>query len=520
MGSVTANYTYQGDNLLCGLITMEPLNVTFIVPDWYNENNVVTTTELCDVRSQIRIFDNAASSEMGTNERRQSAPYVKGLQEINPATTKSRSDLAEDAISELRDVVAASMASLNGCALPPNQATVVLESDCEQYGEHVFAVLERLAKDMSANIVHFDLEDLEDVAEDFQRQQEQITSATSAGRGTGDETRASDGTPKETTSGEEGNPTEEVGIHPKSSDRSTSRDSKRGSSDHSSDGDISNPSRTESRYGLTETYFGSHSHGNTPQGFRSRNEMAVRAILNASGRKRPDHASSHMNGNDERPHDAREAPLLVLLKDTLAAIDRSSQQSLVAGILDQVEKQRQAGRKIVLFTAPIDTAPGGDRLIRLNSVDIASTVKIRHSHCDASDSNASSAFIRRLKRALRREACVVGQPLTLCAYPQWPIEDVRVVDECRTGSALDTEDFRRAVRQVCGRITGKPSIEVADILDVLRRISRQWQADRGNSDTKRRSDVYGDESKTSDDVGSSALEFVPDPRTDILSGRV
>lgn len=279
----------------------------FETPAWFLEHNIKTTSDLLDVESQLSLLDND-KYQQGNQE-----PVAAGVHAVEEENDKAGNSgdhtlggarkshphrITQDIYLELRDVVAAALAWVDGGESTDEQCAVGLDVGSRDCSGLVDAILVHLAKELSANIISFDLEDLEDLAEDFERQQKRFDS-TDADQEDGDDV----------------------------------------------------PERKQpdlkAAYGHAESYFGSH-----PKSSKQQNQLtlaAISAVLDGPDRK--NRSESLRDMPDPARHDTK-VPTFVVFRGAsdLMDIRRDNSHQILARFRYHVQTRRVESGKFCIFT--------------------------------------------------------------------------------------------------------------------------------------------------------------------------
>lgn len=339
----------------------------------------------------------------------------------------------------------------------------------KEYTDLVNATLIDLAKEMSADIISLSLEDLEDIAEEFDRQHKARADLLAK--------------QKQSDAKSEGDKSDPVSKEEKPATRSEEKpdiSKKEEQPDVESKADViivgsepEQPDRVE-QYGLAAFFFGTPSTRNSSPEQLERNEAAVLAVLDTPRRK----------ALQQSPRREIEAPILVVFKDALKLMDTGKDRRYLTRFRDQTGKQRTQSRKICLLaTAPDDrdndacscsSCMAYSSQVRLQKKlrASASVVKVGQITSKKSDSDHEDS-IRRLKRSLRRKLPVKYERDLLAPYLPWSHEDLKSTLQRLAASKWESQDFDRAAKQIQGRAASKQTLEMGDIIEVLQRIDRQ-----------------------------------------------
>lgn len=344
--------------------------------------------------------------------------------------------ITQDTYLELRDVVAAALASADGGESAHEQSAIVLDVGSRDCSGLVDVILLHVAKEFSANIISFDLDDLEDLAEDFERQQTRFEATNPA-------------LPER-----------------KQPDR-------------------------KAAYGHAESFFGTYPNSSMQQ--KQLTLAAISAVLDGPNCK--NRSKSPQDMPDHASHDT-EVPTFVVVRGASDLMDICCDTShqILARFRDQVQLHRAESQEFCIFTVIPDNPSIGYtprerndctlkylrwQLLTILQIDEASTVRIRQAACTP-DIDAHEDLIRLFKRGLRRELSVKDESNLLVPYSQWLDEEsLHTMQRLQTPD-WDLEDIQRAVRQIQGRTSDKEVLKLQDILTVLRRIDRQKESAKHN----------------------------------------
>ena len=116
----------------------------YLPPGWFLSRNVRTAAQLCDL-------------------------------EPLSATVFSGTNNLDETFSELRDIMAASLVPGPAGNLSPSQASIIIRCPTNDAMPLIDRLLLHLTKALEANLVSMDLEDLEDLGWEFNRQDRRMT---------------------------------------------------------------------------------------------------------------------------------------------------------------------------------------------------------------------------------------------------------------------------------------------------------------------------------------------------------
>jgi hypothetical protein len=340
-----------------------------------------------------------------------------------------------DVYVELRDMAKSAIFSENISPTYHSQQPGIL-LDLPLYSEVDFleSILEQLAREVGANLISADLEDLADVAAEFFGQ------VNEAQNSNGDK-----------------------GLH----------------------------TNAQSSYGLVEAYFGiccedytgcEHGadcdHGARCE-HRNQNEEAVSAIIDAPKGKSKSNQSFSRLSSPKRPESL--PPTFFHIRDAKRIMALGKGTTILKGFQDGIRNRRQMNESVVLFASVFS-----DNLVSEEQDDI--TMKLRQTiHVDAEDVihiaptvreplfRTGEAYrtreinVRRLKRALSSKFRHGFSADLLAPRTRWDQPKIETISTVLENSSWPEHTVERIARQIIGRTLGKPALELDDVCAAIQR---------------------------------------------------
>lgn len=192
-------------------------NARYLIPSWFLERNVKTAAELSAAPDQIvfctcgdckeaKADDDGEGTDLADDEYPEKDKAVHdaekdGVKELNDSWSSS---LAEEScpdeikyktFAELRDITAAAFAiDRDGKLLRPEASAVIFRMEKEEYDEIGYdcttsfmepvwmaRAVERVAKALGVSLVTLNLEDIEELGDDFHRQDKEAQKCEASG---------------------------------------------------------------------------------------------------------------------------------------------------------------------------------------------------------------------------------------------------------------------------------------------------------------------------------------------------
>ncbi|KAI1099121.1 hypothetical protein F4804DRAFT_322811 [Jackrogersella minutella] len=432
-----------------GTSSNEATSHEYHLPEWFLKENVKTPTELARLESRIYLsnHDSLKKSQVDDNQC--------------PAHENSSAfEIPYDVFSELSDTTAAAFVRNADGQLPPELPGVLIRTLSTRLIKPVDEIVIRLAQEINAALVSIDLEDLQDIAGDFIRQDDGHNQATLD---------------------EDGNTDSTTGEKP----------------DY------------QSMTSLAEYYFGIRSKKSSPKGAWIRTNRAILAITNSARKKSQARGSSMLTGDDV----SHDTPIIIHFQNMDRIVETDSGYRCVARFRDCIQEHRRAGENLVLLAtimtvtceiedtyADFSSMVDEPKMIRKMglckgfAVAVMPTLREQEepSVTEKKDYYNTMVNIRRLKRLLRRRLAN-GDSVEIIH----PISSWGKLGDSLTDSLWEEQDLRRAATQIVGRTFKKPALSLDDVETVLRRlnlcekplqITTEPQADETEEDMKQGED--------------------------------
>ena len=419
------------------------------LPKWFLQHCVKTVVEVSEESLDLRLIDEPLEEDSSLPLRNVEIGKESGKNfelsgiESSPKELEFIHSMSHDAYLELRDTVAFSLTPDTNGKLNPLHGSIGLETSVENGTLFAGSVLTQLARDLKANYVSFDLEDLEDVAIDFRNQDRQRKS--------------------------------NVGLEKSAA----------GLQNQELEGE--SPERNV-EYALSKFYFGTPKtagrHGSKQS--EERSKRAFSAILEAPEVKNENAKSALSGKSPPLECDA----LLVLVGSAKRMYKLKNGYRLLARIRDLVQSQRVNGKSVIAFFVGkfLDVSCSCQtckRRQKKTGIDPAAIVKVEPTPgCSPdmiSNRDIQRINIRQLKRTLCQSADRLVSPDLVAPYSDMNWTANIFKSSSLHQSVLSQGGHDRIHRQILGRALGR-KIEAADIQAVLLRLERSREsADSGGT---------------------------------------
>lgn len=150
-------------------------SITYHLPQWFIKHRVAAAKPLSTEKSQIHLSDSDSPGDQGRYPNK--VPRVDGQPQTEGVPP--RYTLPDSSFKELRDTTAATFIANQYRRLVPSESSVVIRWSDETPLAVSDAVVAKLSQSLQVKVISVDLEDLEDLALDFNQQDEEAGRHTS-----------------------------------------------------------------------------------------------------------------------------------------------------------------------------------------------------------------------------------------------------------------------------------------------------------------------------------------------------
>ncbi|KAI9677339.1 MAG: hypothetical protein M1822_008146 [Bathelium mastoideum] len=514
------------------LKTVHTMTTAYTVSSYFTVNNIKTRTQLFAESTKIKIIDedckpvnttaNGYEQKPRLMEFRRPEDDERGIsgskQAVMKATTaevegKSRTQaitgtgedqysISSDEYLDIRDQIASALLTNCEGELDPTHPSVLLQSSSVGIEDYVRCLVERLAKDVKADYMFLDLEDLEDLALAFETQNfpwwEDPTENDKVVEG-----RDNSSLSNELKIDVKGDVKDESlaafeqlpgFIYDSRSIFGVSEAEEETGSKPLKEIERETP-RRDSAYALAKFYFGTPKPkgGNSSLQAERRNEAALDAIFNATTVKVRDGSAL----SAEIPVD-QSTPLILFIHDATRIMDLYKGHRFLARLRDRVFQRRAQKLPTVAVFWCKEMLPSSScscceprekkrwlKKIRADSpITLSPKLFSKEEAKDRSATYTSALNVRRLKRALRISCSQVVNDRLTGDKVSWELGEVGNAGGVLGSKTLSYESINELVQGFRARAYSKPEIEIMDVIDVLRRQDRMKRKEETKPETK------------------------------------
>lgn len=431
--------------------------------------DTTSNAEICEADSADDVSETSSVHSPAKSDKINGTELTDGQKQ----QTRYRYEASHKLYLELHDMAAGALVTNQNGDLASSKSFILLRSESMGNLDFADAMLVYLAKEMEADMISFDLGDLEDAAWEFDAQEAALHDKT------GEDKRDKHSSTQE------------------HSDRKNEKtETKKGKK----------PNR-KSLFGLTEFYFGPHSpddfnetaEGDEHDDARKRNRKAMSTILDTP-------RSKHRQSQSEAIRDLQISnkdvpPIFVHIRDANHILELGKGLGCISGFRSRIEERRTSRQRIILFVS-ITTSrspfkedlegPGchcpecqsegisymEKRFRRELFVDAESILNVQASNISQDKKTLEAkqrraSYARKVRRSLRQHLPWKSPTRSsdlLAPYPVWDFADLEEIAAVLDHANLSNENAQRAARQICGRTLSSSRLDVDDIRAVLTRI--------------------------------------------------
>ena len=473
----------------------------YSVPEWFlkhklkvrADNAALDTTEI-DLRDKLQSAEDGDNNETALasdstlnspDDTKPRANVVKSEEKDLGSSSSSTGGKSEvgaipkppakyevlhDSYLELRDTTADTLVCDGEGKLISSQSSILLSSGPQSNDEFFELIVAHLARDLNADLISLDLGDLEDMGQEFDRQR--VEQKLAKAKEEKDRQDENDGKNKQ---GEKVDKDEE-----------------------SQDEVEEEPDRKEA-FSFAKFYFDHPRKGDMSETASERYRAATSAIL-ASPRK--DSELHGKEGTEDNPSGIATMPVFLFVQNANQIMEQSRGYRYLSRLREVIEERREAGEKILLFVSITTGQPPFKKTACRPECEICDTdgptseetdlkeklsVKSEHTFVFDKDNFRSllgkdeskerhKSVIQTLRRALRAKLLgrnVFFSPDLLAPYPDEDFADSQEIRDILKDAKLTEADARRIANQVSGRVVNKTTLEVEDIVTVMKRVLRK-----------------------------------------------
>lgn len=389
------------------------------IPDWFRHQAKSTLGATDTKQCNLRIID-TDHRDLGNASKDPSSDNTESNGE--PEEQNESFEICKDLYSELQDVIAAACVVDNQGKLPTSETSVLLKYDSSDGRAFCDEVLNHVARDMHASLITLDLEDMEDLAGEFDDQEK---------------------------------------AKRKPDDIKNNKE----------------PDRND-EFGLVKHYFAVRSKRHETDEARERNRRSISSLLEGLGAKSYGWSTE---ASDLSP--AHQSALLLYVRDTKKIWDIGRGHRFFARFWEIVAERRKEGNPIVLIcntTVNEDIGIFGCscRYCNDNSSRLGKKIRIGKANVVslASSGNKTKRNIdlgcptgirntRRLKRMLRRRMAHAFREEDLDPHSDWAQRGL--TPQSMAKSSWSEDILQRAVTRIAGRYWRYSKIDLDDVRGVL-----------------------------------------------------
>ena len=408
------------------------------MPGWFLEKNVKTEIELRDIQTKIA-FSNDRSKE---SEPRK----IENKDELHIAQDSSSSyEVSSEFYDEALDITGSTLRSGPRGELPfIRSPSLLLRASFTDTNDFAEVLLQQLAKDMGANLISFGLEDLADLATEFDCQYDSMDGASIAN----------------------------------SSSRSTDLASEESAQCNESDMKTPTKHDRSSTFGLAKFYFGRGSKKCSCRKCTERIQGAIDSVLDAPLIKDLSFALLDSTGTSETSTRARISPPVFVHLRSAKDMVINEEEKLILNFRKRVQQRYDTDENVVLFVSVSTESPPFYRrydrhepnykeemLHEMLLVDHASIIDVSLSDISKpldlpavhAKQDTVAINIRRLKRYLRSRFPPQFCPDLWIRHSDWESVTLYTKPGGREGCVWSKTDIECIARQIRGRRWKKPN---------------------------------------------------------------
>ncbi|KAI0377319.1 ATPase family AAA domain-containing protein 1-A [Hypomontagnella monticulosa] len=416
------------------------------VPGWFLAKRVKTPQRLNRISIPIRVL------EYLEPENSTAAHKNTGQETVSPSNVADGVyGVSEEYYSELRDTVNAAFVRNSKNELPLDESCVFVSSTTKNSSGFLEALVLHLAKDIEAILIEVDIEDLNDLADHFQRQEDAQSVAECQDR----------------------QPNHDAALD------------------------------TEVLINAAKEYFAASCALDRTDEAWKKSQNAVEALLNTPRSLVMGPVESR---NEDEPVAKHYTNLTGVFEDTVILcvrdLDRlgySTQTKIIARLQEGIKDRRRSKEHFILLFTTIE---GEDSYLYMDydytyppdEVSLASKFRLtmnsftcaeKHGAADT-EKITGTMNTRRLKRALRQRAYQAFPSELLEPFADWSLYGIDCYSTPLGESLWSRKDLHRAAIQIVGRSRSKSQLNMEDIRAVLSRLRlyRMPEGSGGQSDSE------------------------------------